>query len=107
MEVCLIPLTPLRRIPMPRINPPAIETAIGATAKVYTQIKKAAGTVPNTFAAIGALAPAALDAILPADGVRAAGSLSKQDQAPIKLPLSEIAASHSSVAPHTLLPTLP
>ena len=77
---------------MSRINTPAIETATGATAKVYTQIKKAAGTVPNTLAAI-----------LAADGVLAAGSLSKQDQETIKLLVSEIAGCDYCVAAHSLL----
>jgi len=88
---------------MSRINTPAVETATGATAEVYAQIKKAAGKVPNTFAAIGALAPAALNAVLAADGVLAAGSLSKQDQETIKLLVSEIAGCDYCVAAHSLL----
>ena len=88
---------------MSRINTPAVDTASGATAEVYAQIKKAAGKVPNTFAAIGALAPAALNAVLAADGVLAAGSLSKQDQETIKLLVSEIAGCDYCVAAHSLL----
>ena len=88
---------------MSRINTPAVETASGATAEVYAQIKKAAGKVPNTFAAIGALAPAALNAVLAADGVLAAGSLSKQDQETIKLLVSEIAGCDYCVAAHSQL----
>ena len=88
---------------MSRINTPAVETATGATAEVYAQIKKAASTVTNAFAAIGALAPAALNAVLAADGVLAAGSLSKQDQETIKLLVSEIAGCDYCVAAHSLL----
>ena len=88
---------------MPRINTPAVETATGATAEVYAQIKKGAGKVPNTFAAIGALAPAALNAMLAADGVLAAGSLSKQDQETIKVLVSEISGCDYCVAAHSLL----
>jgi uncharacterized peroxidase-related enzyme len=88
---------------MSRIDTPAVETATGATAEVYAQIKKAAGKVPNTFAAIGALAPAALNAVLAADGMLAAGSLSKQDQETIKLLVSEIAGCDYCVAAHSLL----
>lgn len=44
---------------MSGIPTPALETATGATAEVYAQIKKAAVKVPNTFATIGAHAPAA------------------------------------------------
>jgi hypothetical protein len=36
--------------------------------------------VPNAFAAIGAHGPAALKAVLSADAVLAAGTLSKRDQ---------------------------
>lgn len=42
---------------MTRIVTPALDTATGATADVYAQIKKAAGKVPNTFATIGAHGP--------------------------------------------------
>lgn len=38
---------------MPRLPTPALESATGATAEVYAQIKKAVGQVPNTYAAIG------------------------------------------------------
>src|SRR5260370_3751512 len=103
MKVSLIPILPPRTITMPRINTPAVETATGATAEVYAQIKKAAGKVPNTFAAIGALAPAALNAVLAADGVLASGSVSKQDQETIKLVVSEVAGCDYCVAAHSLL----
>jgi uncharacterized peroxidase-related enzyme len=86
-----------------RIVTPAIETATGATAEIYAQIKKAAGSVPNTFAAIGAHGPAALKAVLQADGVLAAGSLSKQDQETIKLVVSAVAGCDYCVAAHSLL----
>ena len=88
---------------MPRISTPALESATGATAEVYAQIKKAAGKVPNTYAAIGALQPAALKAILQADGVLATSSLSKQDQETIKLLVSEVAGCDYCVAAHSLL----
>jgi uncharacterized peroxidase-related enzyme len=88
---------------MSRITTPALESATGATAEVYAQIKKAAGKVPNTFAAIGAHGPAALKAILQADAVLAAGSLSKQDQETIKLVLSEAVGCDYCVAAHSLL----
>jgi hypothetical protein len=35
---------------MSRIPTPTLDTATGATAEIYAQIKKAAGKVPNTFA---------------------------------------------------------
>ncbi|WP_181176431.1 hypothetical protein [Mesorhizobium sp. B2-3-5] len=38
-----------------RISIPAVESATGATAEVFAQIRKAAGDAPNAFAATGAL----------------------------------------------------
>jgi uncharacterized peroxidase-related enzyme len=88
---------------MSRIAVPAFESAVGATAEVYAQIRKAVGRVPNTFAAIGAHDPAALQAILQADGVLAGSALSKQDQETIKLLVSEVAGCDYCVAAHSLL----
>lgn len=88
---------------MSRIVALALETATGATAEIYAQIKRAVGSVPNTFAAIGAHGPAALKAVLQADGVLAAGSLSKQDQETIKLVVSAVAGCDYCVAAHSLL----
>ncbi len=88
---------------MSRIAIPSIESATGATAEVYAQIKKAAGSVPNTFAAIGALGPNALKAVLQVESVLAAGTLSKQDQETVKLLVSEVAGCDYCVAAHSLL----
>ena len=88
---------------MSRITTPTPESVSGATAEIYAQIRKAAGGVPNTFAAIGAYRPAALKAILQADGVLAGSTLSKQDQETIKLLVSEIAGCDYCVAAHSFL----
>ncbi len=88
---------------MSRIHIPAIESATGPTAELYGQIKQAAGKVPNTFAVIGALGPAALKAILQADAVLARGSLSKQDQETIKLLVSALSGCDYCAAAHTQL----
>jgi len=88
---------------MSRLAVPAFESATGATAEVYGQIKKAIGSVPNTFAAIGAHGPAALKAVLAADAVLASGTLSKRDQETIKLTISSIAGCDYCVAAHSLL----
>ena len=88
---------------MTRLATPAIQSATGLTAEVYAQIKKAAGSVPNTFATIGAHGPAALQAVLAADGVLAKGTLSKQDQETIKLRVSTVAGCDYCVAAHSLL----
>ena len=88
---------------MPRIHTPALESATGPTAEVYAAIKKKAGGVPNTYAAIGALGPQALKAILEADGVLASGTLSRQDQETIKLVVSTVVECHYCIAAHSLL----
>jgi hypothetical protein len=46
-----------------RITVPAVEFATGATAEVYAQVKKAAGSIPNLFVALWVLAPEALKAV--------------------------------------------
>jgi len=88
---------------MSRIPTPAIETATGATAELFAQIKKTVGKVPNAFASIGAHGPVALKAILNADAVLAAGSLSKQDQETIKLAVSAAVGCDYCEAAHSLL----
>jgi uncharacterized peroxidase-related enzyme len=88
---------------MSRLPVPSFESATGPTAEIYSQIKKAIGNVPNTFAAIGAYGPAALKAVLSADSVLAAGTLSKRDQETIKLVISAVAGCDYCVAAHSLL----
>src|SRR6202007_293714 len=88
---------------MSRLSVPSLDSATGATAEVYAQIKKAIGSVPNTYAAIGAYGPAALKAMLAADAVLASGSLSKGDQETIKLIISGVAGCDYCVAAHSLL----
>ena len=88
---------------MSRISVPNVESATGATAEIYGQIKKAIGNIPNTFAAIGAHGPDALKAIMLADSVLAAGSLSKRDQETVKLVISGVAGCDYCVAAHSLL----
>jgi len=88
---------------MSRLSVPNLDSATGATAEIYGQIKKAIGNVPNTFAAIGAHGPAALKAVLAADAVLASGSLSKRGQETIKLVISGVAGCDYCVAAHSLL----
>jgi AhpD family alkylhydroperoxidase len=88
---------------MSRIVTPAIETAAGATAEVYAQLKNSIGAVPNTFAAIGAHGPAARSVVLQTDSVLAAGSLSKQELETIKRVVSAAAGCDYCVAAHSLL----
>ena len=88
---------------MSRLSVPNLNSATGATAQVYADIKKAIGNVPNTFAAIGAHGPDALRAMLMADSVLAAGSLSKRDQETIKLVVSGVVGCGYCEAAHSLL----
>jgi uncharacterized peroxidase-related enzyme len=88
---------------MSRINVPPIASATGATAEVYAQVKKAAGGIPNLFAALGALSPEALKAVLNAEGALGSGTLSKQDVETIKLLVSELTGCDYCVAAHVML----
>ena len=88
---------------MSRIATPSVQSVTEATAEVYAQIRKGAGSVPNTFAAIGAHDPAALKAILQAEAVLASGSLARQDLETIKLLVSEVAGCDYCVAAHSTL----
>jgi uncharacterized peroxidase-related enzyme len=81
----------------------SFESATGATAEIYSQIKKAIGSVPNTYAAIGAHGPAALKAMLAADAVLASGTLTKRDQETIKLVVSGVTGCNYCEAAHSLL----
>jgi len=85
---------------MSRLSVPNLEADAGPSGQVYGQIKKAIGSVPNTYAAIAAHGPAALKAVLAADAVLAAGSLSKRDQEIIKLVVSAASGCDYCVAAH-------
>jgi uncharacterized peroxidase-related enzyme len=88
---------------MSRLAVPSLQSATSATAEIYSQIKKAIGSVPNTYAAIGAHGPVALKAMLAADGVLASGTLTKRDQETIKLVVSGVAGCDYCEAAHSLL----
>jgi uncharacterized peroxidase-related enzyme len=91
---------------MSRLSVPNLESDTGPSGQIYAQIKKAIGTVPNTFAAIAAHGPAALKSVLAADAVLAVGSLSKRDQEIIKLIISAAAGCDYCVAAHSYLAQL-
>lgn len=89
---------------MSRITIPTTESATGATADVYGRVKKlAGGRVPNTYAALGYLAPSSLGAFLDAHAALALGSLSQQDLQTIKLLVSAKAGCEVCVAAHSFL----
>jgi uncharacterized peroxidase-related enzyme len=91
---------------MSRLSVPNLESDTGPSGQIYAQIKKAIGVVPNTFAAIAAHGPAALKAVLAADTVVAASSLTKSDQEVIKLVISAAAGCDYCVAAHNHLAKL-
>lgn len=91
---------------MSRLSVPNLDTVAGPSGQIYAQIKKAIGSVPNTFAAIAAHGPAALKSVLAADAVLAAGTLTKHDQEIIKLVISEAAGCDYCVAAHNHLAKL-
>lgn len=88
---------------MSRIATVPVAEATGAAADLFGRIKKAVGGVPNTYAAIGVLQPAALEAVLNADAVLAAGSLSKKDTETIKLVTSVTTGCDYCVAAHSVI----
>ncbi|HBP31771.1 MAG TPA: alkylhydroperoxidase [Advenella kashmirensis] len=89
---------------MSRITIPAIESATGATAEVYKQVKKiAGGRVPNTFATLGYLNPAALTAVLNTEGALASSSLSHKDLHTIKLLVSTQTGCDYCIAAHSFI----
>jgi len=89
---------------MSRISIPAIDTATGATADVYDQVRKmTGGQVPNLFAAVGHLAPGALTAYLAAETALASAGLGKKDLETIKLLVSAQTGCDYCVAAHTML----
>src|SRR4051812_15942467 len=85
----------------PVFQSPAVEPATGRSAEIFIQLKRAIGRVPNMFAAIGAHAPAVLQAMLAADAVLAVGSLTRRDQETIQLVISEVAGCDYCVAAHS------
>jgi uncharacterized peroxidase-related enzyme len=91
---------------MSRLSIPDLESDSGPSGQVYAQIKKAIGSVPNTFAAIAAHGPAALKSVLAADSVLAGGTLTKRDQEIIKLVISAAGGCDYCVAAHNHLAKL-
>jgi uncharacterized peroxidase-related enzyme len=88
---------------MARIPLPDITTATGAAGELFAQIKKSVGMVPNAYATIGTLSPAALKAVLQADGVLAGGTLGKKDIETIKLLVSQLVGCDYCVAAHSMI----
>ncbi|MFJ3486042.1 carboxymuconolactone decarboxylase family protein [Pseudomonas sp. NPDC090202] len=88
---------------MPRFTSIPAEQATGATAEIYTAIKKNLGKVPNAYATLASLSPAALQVMLAADKALSGGPLSKPDQETVKLVISELAGCDYCVAAHSMV----
>jgi uncharacterized peroxidase-related enzyme len=91
---------------MSRLSVPNLESDTGPSGQIYAQIKKAIGSVPNTFAAVAAHGAAALKSVLAADAVLATGTLTKRDQEVIKLVISAAGGCDYCVAAHNHLAKL-
>jgi uncharacterized peroxidase-related enzyme len=91
---------------MSRLATPSANSAIGAGAELFARIAKTAGRVTNSFAAIGALQPQALSAVLDAETALSAGTLSRKDIETIKLAVSAATGCDYCVAAHSLLAKL-
>lgn len=87
---------------MSRLSTIAPADATGATADVFTKIRKAVGKVPNAYATIGTHHPDALSAILGIDAILAGGTLTKAEIEAVKLAVSENAGCDYCLAAHTL-----
>ncbi|QPF90574.1 carboxymuconolactone decarboxylase family protein [Bradyrhizobium commune] len=85
---------------MSRLSVQNLESDTGPSGQIYAQIKKAAGSVPNAYAAVATHGPAALKSMLAADAVLAAGTLTKRDREVIKLVISDVAGCDYCVAAH-------
>lgn len=82
------------------INP---ADATGAAAKLFANIKKAVGKVPNVYAVVGAHSPDVLASVLAAEDAIGKSSLSKSDVEAVNLTVSEIAGCNYCVAAHTFI----
>ncbi|HEY9131476.1 MAG TPA: carboxymuconolactone decarboxylase family protein [Dyella sp.] len=91
---------------MQRINTPKLESATGAAAAIFEQIRESTGSVPDCYAAVGHLNPAALKAVLQADGVLTSSSLRKHELEIVKLVVSEAARCDYCTIAHGLLSLL-
>ncbi|KNH05140.1 Macrophage infectivity potentiator-related protein [Candidatus Burkholderia brachyanthoides] len=86
---------------MSRLSQLSINEATGTTADLFAAIKRAAGKVPNAYAAIGTHSPAVLGAAIAGDALLAKSSLEKADLEAIKLAVSELAGCDYFAAAHT------
>ncbi|GLQ49418.1 carboxymuconolactone decarboxylase family protein [Dyella flava] len=87
---------------MSRLHTIEINEATGETAQLFGAIKKAIGTVPNAYRALGSNAPAVLGHVLQTGAVLKQGELSAREQEAINLSVSEASACDYCLAAHSL-----
>src|SRR4051812_44484916 len=88
---------------MSRLHAAPVADATGQAADLFAAITKAAGKVPNAYAAIGSNSALALDAVLKLDAALGKSSLSKKEVETIKLAVSEANGCDYCVAAHNLM----
>ncbi|MEF7612472.1 carboxymuconolactone decarboxylase family protein [Aquincola sp. MAHUQ-54] len=88
---------------MSRLPTLPLADAPEAARPLFEQIRRAAGMVPNAYAAIGAHSPAALALMLGGDGALARGTLSKADIEAVRLAISAQNGCDYCVAAHSML----
>ena len=88
---------------MSRLTAPAIADAPAAAQPLFDAIRKGAGKVPNAYALIGALSPAALKLAMEGDAVLSRGTLSKVDIEAIRVAVSARNGCDYCVAAHSAI----
>lgn len=88
---------------MPRLPYPNPADAPAAAQTLFAEVRKAVGKVPNAYAAIGGLSPAALGLLLQGDALLGAGTLPKADIEAIRLAISAEAGCDYCVAAHSMV----
>uniref|UniRef100_UPI00403A5231 carboxymuconolactone decarboxylase family protein n=1 Tax=Variovorax sp. BK018 TaxID=3450241 RepID=UPI00403A5231 len=88
---------------MSRLFHPATEQAPAAAQPLFDLIRKAAGKVPNAYALIGSLSPAALKVALEGDAALIKGTLSRAELEAIRIAISAQNGCDYCVAAHTML----
>lgn len=88
---------------MNRLINPDITNATADAKALFEKITKAVGKVPNAYATIGLLHPAALGHLLAADAVVSSSGLSKAEVEAIRLAISSDNGCDYCVAAHTYI----
>ncbi|MDM0065355.1 carboxymuconolactone decarboxylase family protein [Variovorax sp. J31P207] len=88
---------------MSRLHTVEMSEATGRAAELFSAVKASVGKVPNSYIAIGANSPVALEAVLSLEASLKKSSLSATDIEVVKLVVSETTGCDYCLAAHTLL----